>query len=94
MVLVDPHIAAHKTEKKKVFPLLKFQSNWVLLGKVVSCRGTMYVDTMYTIVDCSLQDNSCYFLFPSSSGILDGNTFDEYAVIIYMAVLRRMVSHP
>ncbi|KAJ7325610.1 hypothetical protein OS493_029473 [Desmophyllum pertusum] len=27
----------------------------------------------------------------SSSGILDDNTFDEYAVIIYMAVLRRMV---
>lgn len=28
----------------------------------------------------------------SSSGILDGNTFDEYAVIIYMAVLRKMIS--
>lgn len=27
----------------------------------------------------------------SSSGILDGNTFDEYAVIIYMAVLRRKI---
>jgi len=28
----------------------------------------------------------------SSSGILDNDTFDEYAVVIYMAVLRRMVS--
>ncbi|KAL9962797.1 hypothetical protein ACROYT_G031937 [Oculina patagonica] len=27
----------------------------------------------------------------SSSGILDDNTFDEYAVVIYMAVLRRMI---
>ena len=28
----------------------------------------------------------------SSSGILDDDTFDEYAVVIYMAVLRRKVS--
>jgi len=27
----------------------------------------------------------------SSSGILDNDTFDEYAVVIYMAVLRRMI---
>ena len=32
----------------------------------------------------------CYSF--SSSGILDDDTFDEYAVVIYMAVLRRKVS--
>ena len=43
---------------------------------------------------CSSIINSPFLCiqFDSSSGILDANTFDEYAVIIYMAVLRRKVS--
>ncbi|RMX52326.1 hypothetical protein pdam_00010354 [Pocillopora damicornis] len=47
-----------------------------------------FVTVLETAEDCL--GIPCKIL--SSSGILDANTFDEYAVIIYMAVLRRKVS--
>lgn len=53
---------------------------FLLLGKSVTA-GSSIVNSTFLCIQ-----------FDSSSGILDANTFDEYAVIIYMAVLRRKVS--